>query len=97
MNELSLIKAGEIQLTQTGNLYVEPIQGTLHRIQKYVCELIDGSVLHFTYKEYQLLLRAMEDTSARFIKLHDGSVIAVNQIKRCTPKTMVVDASKEDL
>ena len=94
MNELALLKAGDKQITPAGDLYIEPVQGTLHRVQKYVCELIDGSEMRFSYKEYQLLLQAMEDASARFIRLQDGTIVAVNQIRKCTPKTMVIDSSK---
>lgn len=96
MNELQLYKDGEVKLTNKGDLYIEHIQGSLHRITEYQCELIDGSVMQFSWKEYQLLLRVMQGTTtARFLKLQDGTILAVNQIRRVKPVTKIIDTNKD--
>ena len=55
MEELGLIKVGNVQITPSGSLYVEKLSDTLHRVKKYRLSLIDGSTRELTFKEYSVI------------------------------------------
>lgn len=97
MGELGLIKAGDVQITPTGSLYMEKLADTLHRVRKYRLSLADGSSRELTFKEYTMISGGLMQTSARFIKLRDGEMIAVSQIRSIKPYEVIVDTRKEQL
>lgn len=97
MEELGLIKAGEVQLTPTGSLYVEKLADTLHRVKKYRLLLADGTNRDLTFKEYCVISDGVTKTNAKFVKLHDGELIAVSQIRSIKPYEVIIDTRKESL
>lgn len=97
MDELGLIKAGELQITPTGSLYIERLSDTLHRVKKYRLSLSDGSTRELTFKEYTIISDGVTKSNAKFVKLHDGELIAVSQIRSIKPYEVIVDSRKETL
>lgn len=98
MEELGLIKVGGVQITPTGSLYVEKVSDTLHRVKRYRLALADGSSRELTFKEYTVISDGVtKDTGARFVKLHDGELIAINQIRSIKPYEVIIDIRKESL
>ena len=97
MDELGLIKAGELQITPTGSLYIERLSDTLHRVKKYQLSLSDGSTRELTFKEYSIISDGVTKSNAKFVKLHDGELIAVSQIRSIKPYEVIVDSRKETL
>lgn len=98
MGELGLIKAGDVQITPTGSLYMEQLADTLHRVRKYRLSLADGSSRELTFKEYTMISGGlMQISAAKFVKLHDGEMIAVGQIRSIKPYEVIVDTRKEQL
>lgn len=97
MEELGLIKAGSVQITPTGSLYVEKLADTLHRVKKYRMTLADGTAREITFKEYSIISEGVTKTNAKFVKLHGGELIAVSQIRSIKPYEVIVDTRKEDL
>lgn len=97
MDELGLIKAGELQITPTGSLYIERLSDTLHRVKKYRLSLSDGSTRELTFKEYTIISDGVTKSNAKFVKLHDGELIAVSQIRSIKPYEVIVDSRKEAL
>lgn len=95
--ELGLIKVGDISITPQGSLYLERLSDTLHRVTRYHMNLIDGSERVLTYKEYKLFNLTIQDPNKRFIQLHAGELIAVNQVRNVKPITSIVDTRKEEL
>lgn len=97
MEELGLIKAGNVQVTPTGSLYIEKLSDTLHRVKKYRLSLADGTSRELTFKEYTVISEGVTKTNAKFVKLHDGELIAVSQIRTIKPFEVIVDTRKEQL
>lgn len=97
MEELGLIKLDGAQITQTGSLYIEKLSDTLHRVKKYRMNLADGTARELTYKEYTIISNGVTKGSAKFVKLHDGELIAVSQIRSIKPYEVIVDTRKENL
>lgn len=97
MEELSLIKAGNVQITPTGSLYVEKLSDTLHRVKKYRMNLLDGTTRDLTYKEYVVISAGVVKGTAKFVKLHDGELIATHQIRSIKPYEVIIDSRKEAL
>lgn len=97
MGELGLIKAGNVDITPTGSLYLEKVADTLHRVMKYRMSLADGSTRELTFKEYTVISDGVTKTNAKFVKLHDGELIAVGQIRSIKPYEVIVDTRKESL
>lgn len=97
MGELGLIKAGSVEITPTGSLYIEKVADTLHRVTRYRMSLADGSTRELTFKEYTVISEGVTKTNAKFVKLHDGELIAVSQIRSIKPYEVIVDTRKEDL
>lgn len=95
--ELGLIKRGEAQITPSGALYMEKMADTLHRVKKYRLSLADGSSREITFKEYSVISDGVTKTNAKFVKLHDGELIAVGQIRSIKPYEVIVDTRKESL
>ena len=97
MDELGLVKAGSVQITPTGSLYMERLADTLHRVKRYRMELANGSSRELTFKEYSVISDGVTKTNAKFVKLHDGELIAVSQIRSIKPYEVIVDVRKEEL
>ena len=97
MEELGLIKAGSIEITPSGSRYIEKLSDTLHRVKKYRLTLIDGSTRELTFKEYTVISEGVTKSNAKFMKLHDGELIAVSQIRSIKPYDTIVDTRKEAL
>lgn len=97
MDELGLIRTGDLQITPTGSLYIEKLADTLHRVKKYRLALADGSNRELTFKEYTVISKGVTETNAKFVKLHDGELIAVSQIRSIKPYDVIVDTRKERL
>lgn len=97
MEELGLIKAGSVQVTPTGSLYIEKLSDTLHRVKKYRLSLSDGTSRELTFKEYTVISEGVTKTNVKFVKLHDGELIAVSQIRSIKPFEVIVDTRKEQL
>lgn len=96
--ELGLITTNNgLQVTPQGALYGEKLADTLHRVTKYRMTLLDGSQRTLTYKEYMVFGDRLSDESVRFLKLHDGEIIAVGQIRSIKPYEVIVDTRKENL
>lgn len=97
MEELGLIKTGNVQVTPSGSLYMEKLSDTLHRVKKYHMSLLDGTTRELTFKEYTVISAGVTKGTAKFVKLHDGELIAVSQIRSIKPCETIVDARKESL
>lgn len=97
MGKLGLIKAGSVEITPTGSLYIEKVADTLHRVKKYRMSLADGSTRELTFKEYTVISEGVTKTNAKFVKLHDGELVAVSQIRSIKPYEVIVDTRKESL
>lgn len=97
MEELGLIKAGSVQVTPSGSLYIEKLSDTLHRVKKYRLSLADGTSRELTFKEYTVISEGVTKTNAKFVKLHDGELVAVSQIRSIKPFEVIVDTRKEQL
>ena len=86
------------QITNLGNLYVEKISDTLHRVKKYEINFIGGTKKEITYPEYDNISRAITSANApRFIKFKNGEFIAVSQIVSIKAREVIVDTRKEDM
>ena len=97
MEETNLIRAGDVQITPTGSLYMEKLSDTLHRVKKYRMSLLDGTTRDLTFKEYTVISAGVTKGTAKFVKLHDGELIAVSQIRSIKPYEVVVDTRKDTL
>ncbi len=98
MGELGLIKVGSVQITPSGSLYVEKLADTLHRVKKYRMTLTDGSSRELTFKEYTVISEGVtRSNGVKFVKLNDGEMIAVGQIRTIKPYEVIVDVRKEEL
>lgn len=97
MEELSLIKTGGVQVTPTGSLYMEKLSDTLHRVKKYRMSLLDGTTRDLTFKEYTVISTGVTKGAAKFVKLHDGELIAVSQIRSIKPFEVIIDTRKDTL
>lgn len=97
MEELRLIKTGNVQITPSGSLYVEKLSDTLHRVKKYRLSLIDGSTRELTFKEYSVISEGITKTNAKFTKLRDGELIAISQIRSIKPYEVIVDTRRDNL
>lgn len=97
MEELGLVKAGDVQVTPTGSLYMEKLSDTLHRVKKYRMSLLDGTSRELTFKEYTVISAGVTKGTAKFVKLHDGELIAVSQIRSIKPFEVIIDTRKDTL
>ena len=95
--ELGLIKADGVEITPAGALYVEKLADTLHRVKKYRMNLADSTTRELTYKEYIVISKGVTNGAAKFVKLHDGELIAVSQIRSIKPYEVIIDTRKESL
>ena len=86
------------QITNLGNLYLEKISDTLHRIKKFEINFIGGTKREVTYPEYEAISKAITSPSApKFIKFKNGDFIAINQIASIKTKDVIVDTRREDM
>lgn len=93
-----LVAYEDKQITVKGNLYVEQISDTLHRVKKYEINFIGGTKREITYPEYETITKAITSANApKFIKFKDGTFIAVNQIVSIKSHEVIVDTRREDM
>jgi len=93
-----LIAYEDKQITVKGNLYVEQVSDTLHRVKKYEINFIGGTKREITYPEYETITKAITSANApKFIKFKDGTFIAVNQIVSIKSHDVIVDTRREDM
>jgi len=93
-----LIAYEDKQITVKGNLYVEQVSDTLHRVKKYEINFIGGTKREITYQEYETITKAITSANApKFIKFKDGTFIAVNQIVSIKSHDVIVDTRREDM
>lgn len=86
------------QITPLGNLYVEKVSDTLHRVKKFEINFIGGTSREVSYPEYERISQAITSPNApRFIKFKNGDFIAVNQIVNIKAKETIVDTRREDM
>lgn len=88
------------QVTPLGNLYVEKVSDTLHRVKRYEINLMGGGKREITYQEYSAISDAItgrNDEIPKFIKFKDGDFIAVNQIVNIKANETIIDTRREDL
>lgn len=110
MNELSikdnelippsneLIPYKDKQITQLGNLYIERINDTLHRVRKYKINFIGGTSKQITYEQYEKILDVITRVDApKFLKFKSGDIVAVSQIASIKTEDVVVDTRREDM
>lgn len=97
MEELGLIKAAGVEITPAGSLYLERLSDTLHKVKKYRMNLADGTIRELTYKEYMVISAGVVKGTAKFVKLHDGELIATHQIRSIKPYEVIIDSRKEAL
>ena len=94
----ALVPYEDKQITQLGNLYVEKVSDTLHRVKKFEINFIGGTSREVTYPEYDAISKAITSPNApRFIKFKNGDFIAVNQIVNIKTKESIVDTRREDM
>lgn len=93
-----LVAYEDKQITVKGNLYVEQVSDTLHRVKKYEINFIGGTKREITYPEYETITKAITSANApKFIKFKDGTFIAVNQIVSIKSHDVIVDTRREDM
>ena len=93
-----LIPYEDKQVTQLGNLYVERVSDTLHRVKKFEINFFDEDSRPITYEQYDKLSKVLTSPDApKFIKFKTGDIIAVNQIKSIKAREMIVDTRREDM
>lgn len=86
------------QITPKGNLYVDKVSDTLHRVKKFELRFIGGTSREVTYPEYDAISKAITSQNApKFIKFKNGDFIAVNQIATIKSKEIIVDTRREDM
>jgi len=93
-----LVTYEDKQITVKGNLYVEQVSDTLHRVKKFEINFIGGTKREITYQEYETITKAITSANApKFIKFKDGTFIAVNQIVSIKSHDVIVDTRREDM
>lgn len=93
-----LVTYEDKQITQLGNLYVEQVSDTLHRVKKFTINFIGGTSREVTFPEYDAISKAITSPNApKFIKFKNGDFIAVNQIVNISTKEVIVDTRREDM
>lgn len=93
-----LVAYEDKQVTVKGNLYVEQVSDTLHRVKKFEINFIGGTKREVTYPEYDAITKAITSPNApKFIKFKDGTFIAVNQIVSIKSHDVIVDTRREDM
>lgn len=87
------------KLTPLGNLYIEKVSDTLHRVKRFKVNFIGGTSKEITYKQYEAISNAITSPNApKFIKFKDnGDVIAVNQIANIKAEETIIDTRREDM
>lgn len=89
---------GDKQITPLGNLYVEKISDTLHRVKKHRINFIGGTSREITYQQYESISKVLLSPNApRFIRFKDdGDVIATNQIASIKTEETIIDTRREE-
>lgn len=86
------------QLTPLGNLYIERVSDTLHRIKKYKINFIGGDSKEISYKQYESISNALLGNELKFIRFKEtGDVIATNQIASIKSYETTIDTRREDM
>lgn len=93
-----LVSYGDKQITPLGNLYVEKVSDTLHRVKKHHINFIGGTSREITYQQYEAISKVLLSPNApRFIRFKDdGDVIATNQIASIKTEETIIDTRRED-
>lgn len=87
------------QMTPLGNLYMERISDTLHRVKKFKINFINGESQEISYKQFVGLTNALDSPNPpRFIQFDgDEALIATNQIASVRSYETIVDTRREDM
>lgn len=96
-NQLTIY--GNKQVTPLGNLYVEKVSDTLHRVKKHRINFIGGTSREITYQQYDAISEALLSPDApRFIRFKDsGDVVATNQIASIKSEEAIIDTRREEM
>lgn len=94
-----LIPYEDKQVTPLGNLYVERVSDTLHRVKKYKINFIGGDSREITYQQYDNISNLLLSPAApKFIRFKEtGDVIATNQIASIKSYETIIDTRREDM
>lgn len=94
-----LIPYGDKQITPLGNLYIEQVSDTLHRVKKYKINFIGGDSREITYQQYESISNLLiSPTAPKFIRFKEtGDVIATNQISSIKTYETIIDTRREDM
>ena len=93
-----LIPYNDKQLTPLGNLYIERVSDTLHRVKKYKINFIGGDSKEISYKQYESISNALLGNAPKFIRFKEtGDVIATNQIASIKSYETIIDTRREDM
>lgn len=94
-----LIPYEDKQLTPLGNLYVEKVSDTLHRVKKFKIHFIGGTSREITYQQYDSISKVLTSPNApKFIRFkNNGDVIATNQIASIKAEETIIDTRREDM
>lgn len=94
----ALVAYKDKQITQLGNLHIEQICDTLHRVKKFTINFIGGTSREVTYPEYDVISKAITSPNApKFIKFKNGDFIAVNQIANISTREVIVNTMRENM
>lgn len=94
-----LIPFNGAQVTPLGNLYVEKISDTLHRVKKYKINYIGGTSQEISYKTFVGLTKVLASPNPpRFIQFEETSdLVATNQIASVRSYETIVDTRRENM
>lgn len=86
------------QMTPLGNLYVEKVSDTLHRVKKFKINFINGESQEISYKQFVGLTSALDSPNPpRFIQFDEtDDLIATNQIASVRSFETIIDTRRED-
>lgn len=87
------------QVTPLGNLYIEKVSDTLHRVKKFKVNYIGGTSQEISYKTYVGLSKALgQPNPPKFIQFSEtGDLVATNQIASIKTYDALIDTRREDM
>ncbi len=97
--ENQLIPYNGHQMTALGNLYVEKVSDTLHRVKKFKINYIGGTSQEISYKTFVNLTKVLASPNMpKFIQFAEtDDIVATNQIVSVKSYETIVDTRREEL
>lgn len=87
------------QITPLGNLYMERVSDTLHRVKKFKINFVNGKSQEITYKQFEGLTDLLDRPNPpKFIQFEENDdLIATNQIASVRSYETIIDTRREDM